>query len=474
MPIKRTSFSRRKPLKTSSKQDTFARGTANRSVRTSNSREQQPPEVQIDALTHDGRGVARHQGRVLFVEGAVPGDKVKVRLTRESSKRLEGTIAKVLEPSPNRVTPPCPWYEKCGGCNQQHVEGNALLAMKQDIALGQLKRFADIEPEVLEAPLTSPHWGYRSRARLAVRWWNKQVKFGFRAAGSKEIVAIDYCGVLMPKLSELLPELRSLLENSENKRAVSHIELAAADNGHGVLLRTVQSLSENDLNAWLNFAHSKELHLYRQPEAEAESLTCLYAPDGCEALRYNLPGQECTLDFLPVDFTQVNPYINSQMVTQALDWLSLKAEDEVLDLFCGMGNFTLPLGRQCASVVGVEGVQALVDRGRDNARSNGLDNVSFAHADLAAEPGRRVWQGQKYDALLLDPPRTGALEILQQMVNGLPERILYVSCNPATLARDADFLREQGFKLSRFCVMDMFPQTTHVESMGLFVRDFRW
>ena len=430
-----------------------------------------PLEVSVESLTHDGRGVARDRGRVVFVEGAVPGDKVKVRITKQTSKLTEGVIAKVLEPSEDRVEPPCPWYTQCGGCNQQHIKAERLLAIKQQIVLGQLKRFGNLEPEAIEQPLTSPQWQYRTRARLAVRWWNNALHFGFRTAGSKDIVAIERCDVLVPELSRLIPLLRTCLEQGRNKRAVSHIELAAADNGHGVLLRTVARLPEEDRENWLNLAREHNLHLYLQPESDSASLSCIHTPDSSELLHYTLPEQNVKLQYLPVDFTQVNTYINEKMVTQALDWLALTGEEKVLDLFCGMGNFTLPLAKACRSVVGVEGVQALVDRGEQNARLNGLDNCEFARADLAAEPGRRTWQNQTYDALLLDPPRTGALEILQQMAENLPDKILYVSCNPATLARDAGYLKEQGYNLIRFCVMDMFPQTTHVESMGLFIKD---
>ncbi|WP_281646553.1 23S rRNA (uracil(1939)-C(5))-methyltransferase RlmD [Parendozoicomonas sp. Alg238-R29] len=446
------------------------RFVSSRRTRSSARRSSGPLEVTIESLTHDGRGVARDKGRVLFVDQAVPGDEVSVRITRQTTKLTEGVIARVISPSPDRVTPPCPWYSQCGGCNQQHISGARLLEIKQDIALGQLKRFASCEPVTLEKPLESPTWGYRTRARLAVRWWNGKLHFGFRAAGCKDIVAIERCDVLVKELSNLLPVLRARLERNKNKRVVSHIELAAADNSHGVLLRTVAPMPDEDRERWMALAQEQSVHLYFQPEASAESLICIHAPDGSDRLRYRLPEQNITLEYLPVDFTQVNPHINRQMVTQALEWLALDSQDQVLDLFCGMGNFTLPLASRCGSVVGVEGVQELIDRGEQNALLNSLDNISFARADLAAEPGQRAWLKNKYSALLLDPPRTGALEILQLMADSLPSRILYVSCNPATLARDAGYLKEQGFRLERFGVMDMFPQTTHVESMGLFIR----
>ncbi|MCL6271581.1 23S rRNA (uracil(1939)-C(5))-methyltransferase RlmD [Sansalvadorimonas sp. 2012CJ34-2] len=433
------------------------------------SRNQGPLEVTIDSLTHDGRGIARDRGRVVMVEDALPGDRVKVRVTRQTTKRLDGAVAKILEPSADRVEPPCPWYQQCGGCNMQHISSESLIAFKQDIVLNQLQRFADLKPEQVVDPLLSPEWGYRSRARLAVRWWNGELRMGFRASGSKDIVPVGTCPVLHPELAELIPVLRERLENSKKKRAVSHIELAYAENGHGILLRTPEALHEQDREAWMELAQEKGIHLYLQLDSP-DSLVCIHSPDDCDHLRYDLAEQKLKLEYLPVDFTQVNPHINQQMVSRAMEWLAPGRNDRVLDLFCGLGNFTLPLAQKCRVAVGVEGVDALVERGHHNARLNNLNNVEFYQADLAAEPGNRPWVADKADALLLDPPRTGALEILQRLVKHLPKKILYVSCNPATLARDASFLKEQGFHLSRFGVMDMFPQTTHVESIGLFVR----
>ncbi len=429
-----------------------------------------PAEVMLEALTHDGRGVAKGAGRVMLVEGAIPGDTVRVRINKQTAKRVDAVVSKIIAPSPDRVEPPCPWYGQCGGCTMQHMNNEKLLAAKQDVVLSQLQRFAGLDPERVEAPLTSPPWGYRSRARLAVRWWNGRVHFGFRAAGSKNIVPVGECAVLVPGLSELISPMRKILEGNKNRKAVSHIELAAAENGCAVLLRTLELMPEEDQKRWLAFAAERNLQLYVQPESSPRSSACVYTADGSDSLNYTLPEQGISLTFQPVDFTQVNPGINRKMVSQALAWLSLTPSETVLDLFCGMGNFTLPLAKQCAQVTGVEGVQDLVARGRKNAQDNGIENVCFEQADLAAEPGRREWQAKTYDAMLLDPPRTGALEILQQMADKLPTRILYVSCNPATLARDAGFLKERGYHLARFGVMDMFPQTTHVESMGLFIK----
>ncbi len=438
--------------------------------RTRHARATAPFDLSIDSLTHDGRGVGRHKGRAVFVNQAVPGDTVTARVVKQKASLWEAEIDRILVPSPRRQQPECPKYGICGGCSLQHLDHDGQLSAHTDVVLGQLKRFAGFEPDSLADPLRSPAWGYRHRARLAVRWVNRKVLMGFRAMGSNTIIPVDACPVLAPELDALLPALESTLKAATDPRAISHIELAAGDNCRGILLRHIHPLSTQDQARWEAMAREFSAHLWYQPN-EPQPLECAYSPDGQESLTYRLPEFALKLRFLPVDFIQVNPFINRQMVSQAVDWLALSPTDTVLDLFCGLGNFTLPLASRAGQVVGVEGVESLVAKGRDNASLNGINNAIFSRADLSEDIAHQAWSQTVYDACLLDPPRTGAREVLERLVDRLPGRVLYVSCNPATLARDAGILKQSGYRLARLSVMDMFPQTVHVETMALFLRD---
>ena len=438
--------------------------------RTRNARATAPFDLSIDSLTHDGRGVGRHKGRAVFVANALPGDTVTARVVKCKASLWEAEIDRIIVPSPQRKTPECPIYGQCGGCSLQHLDHPGQLAAHTDVVLGQLKRFAGLEPETLMTPLQSPAWGYRHRARLAVRWLNRKLSLGFRAAGSNTIIPVSACPVLAPDLEALLPGLEATLKITSDPRAISHIELAAGDQCQGILLRHIKPLSGQDQDRWRVLAEEYGAHLWFQP-SEPDPLVCGYSPDGHASLTYRLPEFTLKLAFLPVDFIQVNPYINRQMVSQAVEWLDLAPTDTVLDLFCGLGNFTLPLATRAGRVVGVEGLASLVEKGRENARMNGLSNAAFMQADLSQDILLQVWSQKTYDACLLDPPRTGAREVLETLADRLPGRVLYISCNPATLARDAGILKQAGYRLARLSAMDMFPQTVHVETMALFLRD---
>ncbi|OQX36994.1 MAG: hypothetical protein B0D91_07850 [Oceanospirillales bacterium LUC14_002_19_P2] len=438
--------------------------------RTRHARATAPFDLSIDSLTHDGRGVGRYKGRAVFVNQAVPGDTVTARVVKQKASLWEAELDRILVPSPQRQEPGCPRYGVCGGCSLQHLAHDGQLAAHTDVVLGQLKRSAGLEPDVLAEPLKSPVWGYRHRARLAVRWVNRKLLMGFRAASSNTIIPVDTCSVLAPELEAMLPALEATLKAATDPRAISHIELAAGDDCQGILLRHIHPLSAQDQARWQVFANEYHANLWFQPN-EPQPLVCAHAPDGQESLTYRLPEFTLKLRFLPVDFIQVNPFINRQMVNQAVDWLALSPTDTVLDLFCGLGNFTLPLARKAGQVVGVEGVESLVDKARDNARLNGMDNAVFSRADLSEDITHQTWSQTDYDACLLDPPRTGAREVLERLVDRRPGRVMYVSCNPATLARDAGILKQYGYRLARLSVMDMFPQTVHVETMALFLRD---
>ncbi|MCK5894474.1 MAG: 23S rRNA (uracil(1939)-C(5))-methyltransferase RlmD [Endozoicomonadaceae bacterium] len=435
-----------------------------------NARTTAPFDLSIDSLTYDGRGVGRHKGRVVFVSNALPGDTVTVNVVKHKTSLWEAEIDRIIAPSPQRKRPKCPKYGQCGGCSLQHMNHSGRLAVYTDLILRSLKRFAAVEPESVMTPLQSPSWGYRHRARLSVRWLNRKLLLGFRAAGSHAIIPISACSVLAPELEALLPGLAATLQTMSDPRAISHIELAAGDHCRGILLRTMKSLSEQDQDRWRLLAQGDAAHLWFEP-SEPDQRVCAYSPDEYESLTYQLPEFDVKLAFLPIDFIQINPYINRQMVSQSVEWLDITATDTVLDLFCGLGNFTLPLATRAQQVVGVEGLVSLVEKGRENARINGLNNATFMRADLSQEIMLQTWSQKSYDACLLNPPRTGARDVLEVLADRLPDRLLYISCNPATLARDAGILKQVGYRLTRLSVMDMFPQTVHVETMALFLRN---
>ena len=425
-------------------------------------------EVLVDGLSHDGRGLARSRGKTLFIDGALPGEKVVATTLDERRRYINARVKTVVEPSPQRVMPPCRHFKQCGGCSLQYWSHEGQLEGKQAIVLDQLRRFSSIEPEEISAPLESEPYGYRHRARLAIRWRKGRLALGFREQQSQAICAIQECPVLAPSLQALPGQLRTILPELQKKEAVSHAELFLADSGRGLLLRHIRPLPENDQQLLEDFAREQQLHLYLQ--GAPDQVNCRYKPGDDPWLYNRIPEFDLDLQFRPTDFTQVNWSLNRKMVIQANQWLQPGSTDKVLDLFCGLGNFSLALARTAQSVTGVEGGAGAVVRAGHNAVINQLDNCLFHQADLSALSRGKGWLSERYDALLLDPPRTGALEIIEQMAGQLPDRLLYISCNPATLARDAGALDKAGFALKRLGVMDMFPQTAHVESMALFLR----
>ena len=439
-----------------------------RSHRASSTSARIDEEVHIDSLSHDGRGLARHGGKALFVEGALQGEIVKVQVTEEKRRFVSARTREVIQPSTERCQPVCRHFKQCGGCSLQYWSHEGQLQGKQQIVLDQLRRFADVVPKEVIAPLVSSSYDYRYRCRLSIRWKKGQLHLGFREKGSQAICTITECPVLVKPLQALPQQLRELLPKLKSREAISHAESFLADNGRGLLLRNIRPIPQDDRQQLIDFAQDNALHLYLQDNNG--QVECLHKLHEQSWLSYQLPEHRVELEFRPQDFTQVNWPVNREMITRAIDWLQLKSTDRILDLFCGLGNFSLPLARKVACVTGVEGSESSVVRATDNAERNGLSNASFHVADLSAELTSQSWAKQTYDAVLLDPPRTGAQEVIKQMVNILPSKLLYISCNPATLARDAGILTEQGFEMKRLSVMDMFPQTAHVESMALFIK----
>lgn len=428
---------------------------------------QEPVPAYVESLNHDGRGVAHIGGKAVFIEGALPGEEVSFTYVAQHKRYDEGTVAQILKPSPQRVTPRCVHFNICGGCSLQHMEAAAQIEAKQQVMLDNLRQIGRVEPEQVLPPLRGPHWGYRRRARLGVKFVIKKDKLlvGFREKRSALLADIKRCEVLHPSVGELLPELRALIAGLEIYNCIPQIEVAVGDEATALVFRNLAALSGSDLEKMQQFGETHGLQIYLQPTGP-ESVTLIWPQ--AAALSYRLPDYGLELFFSPADFVQVNGEINRAMIASVIGLLDLKPQERVLDLFCGLGNFTLPLARHAGHVIGVEGDAKLVQRAQSNARHNDIHNAEFYAADLSQDLSQQPWAEQRFDKILLDPPRTGALEIVRQLPVFSASRIVYVSCNPATLARDAQELVQRGYKLAAAGVMDMFPHTTHVESISLF------
>ncbi|WP_439887940.1 23S rRNA (uracil(1939)-C(5))-methyltransferase RlmD [Pseudomonas sp. MBLB4123] len=421
--------------------------------------------LKIERLANDGRGIGFVEGRTWFVSGALPGEDVEARVLGGRSQVVEARGERIFEASAQRRSEPCAHARTCGGCSVQHMPHADQLALKQRMLAEQLGRLAELQPEQWAAPLVGPEFAYRRRARIAVRWDAKagRLDVGFRAAASQDIVAIADCPVLVQPLQPILHALPAVLASLDKPQAIGHVELFQGT-ASAVLVRHTAPLGEDDLARLQAFCVARDAQLWLQGSG---------APQPCAAgveLGYRLEAWDLQLAYRPGDFVQVNAPVNEAMVAQALEWLAPRADERVLDLFCGLGNFALPLARRVREVVAVEGVQAMVERAAQNAASNGLDNVRVVRADLAEPLADAGWARGGFTAVLLDPPRDGALQVVKQVGALGAERLVYVSCNPATLARDSVELVRQGYRLRRAGILDMFPQTAHVEAMALFER----
>ncbi|QIK38136.1 23S rRNA (uracil(1939)-C(5))-methyltransferase RlmD [Caldichromatium japonicum] len=430
----------------------------------------EPIETDIETLTPEGRGIARINGKTVFVDGALPGERVCLRYTRLQRRFDEAVAEVILTPSPQRVVPRCPHFGVCGGCTLQHLDPSAQIRFKQAGLAETLERIGKVSPERWLDPLTAGHWGYRRKARLGVRHVLKKgrVLIGFRERQGSLLADLRHCAVLHPLVGEHLVALAAAIADLTIRDQVPQIEMAMGD-GPGVLVvRAMRSPSPEDIERLLRFAAETGLHIYLQ-EGGIETIRPL--PEQGVDLHYSLPGQGIEIGFQPADFTQVNLELNRKMVDQAIALLAPQPDDRVLDLFCGLGNFTLPLARYAREVIGVEGDPGLVERALLNARRNGLENVRFYTADLQADTIIPPWGEGSFDKALIDPPRSGAWAVLDWLPRLGVERLVYVSCYPATLARDAGHLvHGLGYRLCEAGVMDMFPHTSHVESIALFER----
>jgi 23S rRNA (uracil1939-C5)-methyltransferase len=427
-------------------------------------------EVTIESLSDEGRGIAYVDERTVFVDQALAGERVRFRYTRLTSKIAEGRAEEILHASGDRVEPRCSAFGRCGGCSLQHMDSQAQIRLKQQTLLKHLNHIGHVEPENVLEPVTAGVWGYRTKARLGVRYVPKKDKVlvGFRERGSSFITETGCCEILHPDVGRIIPELADCISQLELKRQIPQIEVAVGDNQTVLVFRhlDVMPASDREKLTALARAHGLTIMLQAGSPDELEPLW----PRQPESLFYALDDHDLRIEFQPGDFTQVNTDINRQMIKRAIEFLQLDNNDSVLDLFSGLGNFTLPIARQCASVTGVEGSLVMVNKARANARLNGIDNASFHYADLYSDEVKDTqWVRQQYNKILLDPPRSGAAGILDYLKRMKAERIVYVSCHPATLARDAGVLvNELGYKLTHAGVMDMFPHTAHVESLAVF------
>jgi 23S rRNA (uracil1939-C5)-methyltransferase len=441
----------------------------------------EPVTLEIESLSHEGRGIAHIDGKVAFVDGALPGEQVSASYVRRRGRFDELKAGEVFSSSEDRVTPPCEFAGLCGGCSLQHMNSDAQIEFKQSVLLEQMqhataKGLDDIE---LLPKLQDVTQFYRRKARLAIRVVAKKggALVGFREKYSSFITVMDSCKVLVEEVAVLISPLRSLISDLQGGQNIPQIEVAVGEKQSASIesgdlqvafvLRHLEPLCEADVESLIQFSSEHDIHLYLQPGGN-DTVHKVFPADSVERLHYFLPEFDLQLNFHPMDFTQINAGINRKIISRALSLLELNAEDTVLDLFCGLGNFTLATARHAEQVVGVEGSQEMVLRGTENARLNGLDNVEFHAADLFQPIANHQWAARKYSKIILDPPRSGAIEIIPEIAKLGAQIIVYVSCNPATLARDTAELISAGYTLRAAGVMDMFPHTTHVESMAVF------
>ncbi len=430
-----------------------------------------PQQASIVNLSHDGKGIARIDGKTTFIQGALPGEVVDFQYTSIKKDFDEGKILTVIEPSAIRVEPKCAHYQVCGGCSLQHMQEEEQIRYKQEQLLDLLTRYGHTQPDELLSPLTSTHWNYRNKARLSTRFVEKKqsAMVGFRERHNPRYIAdITQCPILNAQLDNDIISLRELLNSMEDKASIAQIEVAAGDSEIALIFRNLNPLSAHDEAVILSFAAKKGYRIFLQPGGP-QTVHCIYPKDVSEYLTYQLPAYDITFHFHPTDFTQVNAALNREMVQLAIELMDLNSSDNVLDLFCGLGNFSLPMAKLSASVVGVEGSNTMVERAAMNATLNGIENTAFYAANLDDVNEVSTFVNQSFNKVLIDPPRSGALELVKQIDILSPERIVYVSCNPVTLARDTDILvNHKGYRLLKAGVMDMFPHTAHVESIALF------
>jgi 23S rRNA (uracil1939-C5)-methyltransferase len=431
----------------------------------------------IESLDHEGKGIGRRDGKTIFVDGALTGEIVIASSYRKKPEFEQAQVTRILKPSPYRVAPKCVWFGICGGCTHQHLDEAAQVAAKQRVLEDCFKHIGKVRPESILPPIHGPTWGYRTRARLSVRFVAKKggVLVGFHERRSSYVADMTSCEVLPPKISALLPRLRELVASLSIRDRLPQIELAAGETLSVLVLRIMDPINAEDEALLRDFADLHGIQFWLQPKGPDTAYP--FHPLDAPALAYSLPEFNLDMPFRPTEFTQVNHGINRMLIRRAMRLLDVRPGERIADFFCGLGNFSLPIARRGANVVGIEGSQGLVARALENAAGNGLAGAcEFRVANLFEMTPESYAELGGFDKLLIDPPRDGAIELVKSLPDGdtpgaAPSRIVYVSCNPATLARDAAVLvHQKGYRLKLAGVANMFPHTAHVESIALFER----
>jgi len=429
-------------------------------------------ETTIIDLLLDGRGVADQEGKKVFIPFAIPGERVLYQPRKKKKKFDEARLLKILEPAAERVPAKCEYFTVCGGCTSQHIDTQAQLTFKEKSVIEIIRRIGRVEVQHFAPPLSDKVWGYRRRARLAVKYVEKKGRalVGFREKDAPYVADMLSCEVLHPNIGEAISPLSDLISNFSIRDKVPQIECSVAENATSMVFRVLEPPSDSDLKLLTNFSKQYDIRVYLQTKG-LDTVRPLNDEQFDEPLYFTMPSGNIRLEFSPVDFIQVHHEMNQRMVQQAIDWLEPSSQDCVLDLFCGLGNFTLPISTSVKKVLGLEGDRNLVERAKHNAMINGCKQAHFEVVNLFEVDENSDWLQQKWDAVVIDPPRAGAREVICALHQVTPEKILYVSCHPGTLARDAEVLvHELGYECVRVGVIDMFPHTGHVETMALFVK----
>ncbi len=428
--------------------------------------------VDILSLDHEGHGIARIDGKVTFVDDALAGERAEITVYRKHAKYNSAHAVSILKASAQRTTPRCQYFGRCGGCSMQHLEASAQVAAKQRVLEENLARIGKVTPDVVMRPLHGPSWAYRTRARMSARFVDKKggVLVGFREKRSSFITEMSSCEILTPDVSALIQPLREMMVHLSNASRIPQVEIAVGEHITVLLFRLLEPWSDDDRVIVRSFAEQHQIQIWEQ--SKGPDTVKPFWPDIAPELSYSLPEFGLTMPFRPTDFTQVNVAINRALVSRAMRLLQPKVGERIADMFCGLGNFSLPIATSGADVIGIEGSPELVARARENALRNKLPNAHFVVDNLFEMTPEKFATLGHIDKLLIDPPRSGAAELVKSLPDsGAPHRIVYISCDAATLARDAgELCHNKGYRLKAAGVANMFPHTAHVESIALFER----